>query len=211
MSGEAENDIRILIADDHFIVRMGLVTLFENTNGFTVVGEAENGDEAVKLTLKLKPDVVIMDLRMPIKDGVEATRDIIALSPETKVLVITTFDTSDSLSQAIRAGATGALLKNAPRDELLATVRAVARDEMSISQDVVELIDSDPPVPQLSARQAEVLQSATRGLTNQEIGRMLGISPNVVKIHLRATFQKLGAANRSEAVAIALRKHLVKV
>ena len=203
--------LRVLIADDHLIVRMGLVTLLENSPGIVVVGDAEDGNEAVRKTLKLKPDVVIMDLMMPEKDGTLATAEIKAAAPEVKILILTTFAASDTIAKALAAGASGAILKSAPKARLLEAIRAVASGRQSIADDVKDILAEDPPAPELTARQAEILKSVTLGLTNRDIASQLGISPTVVKEHLNATFGKLGAANRAEAIAIALRKHLLKI
>ena len=203
--------LRILIADDHLIVRMGLVTLLENSPGITVVGEAEDGNEAVRKALKLKPDVVIMDLMMPEKDGTAATAEIKASAPEVHILLLTTFAASDTIAKALAAGASGAILKSAPRAKLLEAIRTVASGKQAIANDVKDILAEDPPAPELTARQTEILKSVTLGLTNRDIALQLDICPTVVKEHLNAIFNKLGAANRAEAIAIALRKHLLKI
>lgn len=204
-------DISVLIADDHVFLRMGLITLFENTSGFTIAGEAGDGDEAVRLALDLRPDIVIMDLSMPIKDGIEATREILADAPETKILVLTTFATSDSISSVLTAGARGVILKNTPREQLLAAIERIITGERVLSDDVKAILASDPPVATLSARQSEILNLIGRGLSNREMADILGISVTVVKEHITSLYAKLGAANRTEAVAIALRKNLLKI
>ena len=211
MKESAGKPIRVLIADDHLIVRMGLVTLLENSPGITVVGEAEDGNEAVRKALKLKPDVVIMDLMMPEKDGTAATAEIKAAAPEINILLLTTFAASDTIAKALAAGASGAILKSAPKAKLLEAIRTVANGKQAIANDVKDILAEDPPAPELTARQAEILKSVTLGLTNRDIAIQLGICPTVVKEHLNAIFNKLGAANRSEAIAIALRKHLLKI
>lgn len=203
--------LRILIADDHLIVRMGLVTLLENSPGITVVGEAEDGNEAVRKALKLKPDVVIMDLMMPEKDGTTATAEIKASAPEIHILLLTTFASSDTIAKALAAGASGAILKSAPKAKLMEAIRTVANGKQAIADDIKDILAEDPPAPELTARQAEILKSVTLGLTNRDIALQLDICPTVVKEHLNAIFNKLGAANRAEAIAIALRKHLLKI
>ena len=202
--------IRILLADDHSLIRMGLAALFKYQKDIKVVGEAEDGDEAVRLALRLKPDVVVMDLAMPVMDGATATARIREVLPETRVLILTSFGTSADLSRALAAGATGALNKDSGNDELLTAIRTVADGGRSVSDEIARLIEEEPAPPEFTERQLEVLHAVTRGLTNAEIGRQFGISADAVKQHVNAIFAKLGAANRTEAAAIALRKHLLK-
>ena len=206
-----QNKTRVLIADDHVILRMGLVTLFENTPDFAIAGEADDGEEAVKKTLRLKPDIVIMDLSMPVMDGIEATREIISSAPNMKILVLTTFATSDSISDVLSAGARGVLLKNIPRNQLLSAIRRIAAGERVLSEDVKAVLAEDPPIAVLSPRQSEILNMLAKGLSNRDMAQLLGISITVVKEHITALYGKLGAANRTEAVGIALRKHLLKL
>ena len=208
---KTNNEARVLIADDHVFLRMGLATLFENTPGFAIAGEADDGEQAVRQTLRLKPDIVIMDLSMPVKDGIAATREIKSASPETKILVLTTFATSDSISNVLAAGANGIILKNSPRELLLASLQKVLAGEEVLSDDVKAVLRNDPPVAALSSRQCEILDMIVRGLSNRDMANILGISVTVVKEHITSLYAKLGAANRTEAVAIALRKHLLKI
>lgn len=203
-------NIRVLIADDHAIVRHGLCALLGTERGIEVVGEAKDGNEAVARTKQLAPDVVIMDIVMPRKDGVEATVEIRAAVPSAKIVVLTSFGTSDKISRAIEAGATGALMKTAEDRELISTIRAVADGGHAISPAVRKLISSDPPAPELTPRQLEILQAIARGLTNKDIAKMCGIRTDGVNNHVLAILSKLGAANRTEAVAIALRKQLIR-
>ena len=205
------NKIKVLIADDHAIVRMGLSALLSAKKDIEVVGQARNGEAAVRDTLRLAPDVVIMDLMMPKKDGVAATAEIKAKRPETKVIILTTFTTSDGITRALEAGATGAILKNAENASLVTMIRKVAAGERVLAPEVEELLQEDPPVEKLTPRQAEVLESLSRGLTNKDIARQLGISDRSVDEHVEALLQKIGASNRTEAVVIALRKHLLKI
>ena len=208
---KTNNEVRVLIADDHVFLRMGLATLFENTPGFAIAGEADDGEQAVRQTLRLKPDIVIMDLSMPVKDGIEATREIKSAAPETKILVLTTFATSDSISDVLAAGANGVILKNSPRDQLLASLQQVLAGKEVLADDVRALLRNDPPIAALSSRQREILDMIGRGLSNRDMANILGISVTVVKEHITSLYAKLGAANRTEAVAIALRKHLLKI
>ena len=204
-------NIRVLIADDHAIVRHGLCALLGTERGIEVVGEAKDGNEAVARTKQLAPDVVIMDIVMPRKDGVEATVEIRAAVPSAKIVVLTSFGTSDKISRAIEAGATGALMKTAEDRELLSAIRTVANGGRVISPAVRKLISTDPPAPELTPRQAEILQAMARGLTNKDIAKMFGIRTDGVNEHVLAILAKLGAANRTEAVATAVRKQLVRI
>ena len=203
--------IKVLIADDHAIVRTGLSMLLEAQGGFDVVGEAENGTDAVRLALRLKPDVVVMDLMMPEMDGIAATREIKAKAAGAKVLILTTSTVSDDLSRALDAGADGAIMKSAANAELVAAIRDIAAGKRTVSPEISRLISQDPPLPELTPRQKDILASMVRGLTNKDIARELGIRSDGVNQHIMAILEKLGAANRTEAVAIALRKHLLKI
>lgn len=204
-------NIRVLIADDHAIVRHGLCALLGTERGIEVVGEAKDGNEAVARTKQLAPDVVIMDIVMPRKDGVEATVEIRAAVPSAKIVVLTSFGTSDKISRAIEAGATGALMKTAEDRELLSAIRTVASGGRVISPAVRKLISTDPPAPELTPRQLEILQAMARGLTNKDIAKMFGIRTDGVNEHVLAILAKLGAANRTEAVATAIRKQLIRL
>lgn len=203
-------NIRVLIADDHAIVRHGLCALLGTERGIEVVGEAKDGNEAVARTKHLAPDVVVMDIVMPRKDGVEATEEIRAAVPSAKIVVLTSFGTSDKISRAIEAGATGALMKTAEDRELLSAIRTVASGGRVISPAVRKLISTDPPAPELTPRQLEILQAMARGLTNKDIAKMFSIRTDGVNEHVLAILAKLGAANRTEAVATAIRKQLIR-
>ena len=203
--------INVMLVDDHAVLRMGLAALLGTRKEIDVVGEADDGNEALRKYPKLKPDVVIMDLMMPEMDGTETTRRLLADHPEAKVLILTTYGTADALGHALEAGALGAILKTAKLPELVASVTAVAAGKRSVASEIEQILSVDPPVQQLSKRQSEILESITRGLSNEEIATMLGISVPVVKEHIKLLFEKIGASNRAEAVAIAMRKHLIKV
>jgi len=202
--------IRVLIADDHAMVRMGLASLLGTEADIEVVGEADDGEVAVRKALTLKPDVVVMDLMMPKKDGSTATAEIRELMPDTKILLLTSFGTADGVAHALAAGATGALMKNADFSELVTSIRTIAEGGRAVSPDIEHFIEEDPPVQKLTPRQMDILASVVRGLTNDDIARQFSIQRSSVKDHLTAIFAKLGAANRSEAIAIALRKQLIK-
>ena len=203
--------IKVLIADDHAIVRMGLAALISAEADIEVVGEAKNGIEAVRESLRLAPDVVIMDIMMPKKDGITATQELHEKLPTAKVLILTSVSASDGITRALAAGAAGAVLKNAENQSVIDAIREIVAGKQVIAKEVRRLIRKDPPAPGLSPRQQEILTSLTRGLTNEDIAKQLGIGLPSVKTHLVALFAKLGVANRSEAVAIALRKHLLKI
>lgn len=205
------NKIRILIIDDHAIMRMGLASLLSSEPGLEIVGEAEDGGSGIRLAAELKPDVIIMDLIMPGMDGVETTRQIMTELGDMNILILTTFGTADGIAYALESGARGAILKNASLDELVSAVRAVAEGKPSVSPEIEQILSETPPVPKLSPRQSEVLESVARGLSNEDISKQLGISVARVREHLSALFAKMGTANRAETVATALRKHLLKI
>ena len=202
--------IKVLIADDHTIVRAGLTALLGTEKDIEVVGEAKNGAEAVSNAVALHPDIVIMDLMMPKMDGVEATKELLRKAPSAKTILLTTYGTSDGIAHALRAGARGAVLKNADNSELAKAIRIVAQGGDYISPDIRQQLAADPPVPDLTPRQSEILESMVRGLTDRDIAQQLRLSPESVSEHVGAIRQKIGAANRTEAVAIAMRKYFLK-
>ena len=201
----------VMIVDDHAIVRMGLASLLGTAKDLSVVGDAGDGESAVKKALKLRPDVVIMDFLMPGMDGAEATRRILAAWPEAKVIIFTTYDAANGIGHALDAGAKGAIVKKAEFDDLLDAIRAVAAGGTFISPEIAQVLKSSPATAPLSPRQADVLELVTLGLSNEDIAYKLGITAPVVRDYLKTTFAKIGAANRAEAVAIAMRKHLLKI
>ena len=202
---------RILIADDHKMVRAGLAALLETEPDLQVVGQAENGKDAIAKALELAPDVVIMDLMMPVMDGVAATAELHRLRPEVKILILTTYGSSDGIAHALENGASGAIMKSADSNDLASAVRNVARGERSVSEEIQRQIAIDPPVPELTPRQLDILDSLVQGLSNPDIAKKFGIRRDSVKEHVNNILDKIGAANRTEAVAIALRKHLLKI
>ncbi len=200
----------VLLVDDHSVVRMGLAAIINIEKDLKVCGEAESGAEAVKLAREMRPDVVVMDFMMPGMDGAEATEAVLRASPESKVLILTTYGTSVDIARALKCGATGAVTKNLSNEELADAIRATARGERMLSAEIEASLSEAESDNGLTTRQREVLDSITRGLSNDDIAGMLGISKVRVKQHLAALYQKLGAANRAEAVAIALRRQLLK-
>ena len=205
-----EDKIKVLIVDDHAILRMGLTALLNSKKNIEVVGDAANGDAGIRKAVKLKPDVVIVDFVMPDMDGVETTRQLLENDPNAKVMILTTFGTADGISHALSAGARGAVMKNVEFTELVAAIRTIAAGGRAVSPEIERILATEPPIPELSPRQAEILASLVRGLSNIDIATQLGISLDMVKEHTTSLFAKLGVANRTEAVSLALRKHLLK-
>ena len=203
---------RVLVADDHPVVRGGIVALLGTADDLEVVGQASTGLEAVELALQLTPDVVLMDLRMPGIDGDEATARILAECPSTRVLVLTTYESDDSILTAIEAGASGYLLKAAPQEELLAGIRSVARGEVALAPRIAALLVNrvqKPAVASLTARELEVLRLVAHGHSNPAIATELHLSAATVKTHLLHTFEKLEVNDRTRAVTKAMEMGLL--
>ena len=205
------NKIKVLVADDHAIVRIGLKSVLDYETDIEVVGEAKNGIEAVQEAERTQPDVIIMDLVMPRKDGVSATREIHTRLPDTKILILTTFGTSDGIAHALEEGASGAMMKTADDEKIVSAIRRIARGETYISPDIRRQLEENPPVPKLSPRQTEVLTMIANGKSNKEIAAQLGIRIDSVEDIANALYAKLSVSNRAEAVDIAHRKHLLKI
>ncbi len=176
----------------------------------SVVGEAANGREAVEMAKCLQPDVVVMDLSMPVMDGASATAEITAALPKTHVVVLTSYGTSNDLVRAMDAGAVGAVLKTISGDGLASAIRLADNGETAIDSAIMSMLKAEPTAIHLTDRQHDILVSITRGLTNNDIAKQFGISTNAVKHHLSAIFAKIGTANRAEAAAYALERHLTK-
>ena len=198
--------IRVLVADDHPIVRDGIVALLESAGDVEVVGTAATGLEAVELALKLSPDLVLMDLRMPGINGDEATARIVAAQPGIRVVVLTTYESDASILTAIEAGASGYLLKAAPQEEILAGIRSVARGEVALAPSIAAMLVNrvKTPVVSLSAREKEVLALVSQGLSNPSIAKQLYLSEATVKTHLLHAFEKLEVSDRTRAVTKAM-------
>ena len=200
----------VLLVDDHSIVRIGLKALINYQKDMSVVGEAKNGEEAVHLVQKLRPNVVIMDLMMPKLNGADATKQILSESPDTKIIILTSYGTSADLARAVANGAVGALIKDAPPENLLTAIQSVVQGETAYATELKPLLN-EPPLPKLTDLQLKILGSVVRGLSNTEIATEFGLSLISTKRKLAAIFLALGAANRAEAVGIALQKHLLKL
>ena len=203
--------IKVMIVDDHAILRMGLASLLNAKKDIEVVGEANSGAAALRKAPKLKPDVIVMDLMMPGMDGAETTRRLKELMPEARILILTTFGTANGIAHALAAGAMGAVLKSVEFADLANAIRKIAAGEKVVAEEIQRILASEPAIKTLSPRQRQILESMVRGLSNDDISKQLGISLDMVKEHVQTLFAKIGAANRVEAVGIALRKHLLKI
>ncbi|GAC1388472.1 MAG: response regulator transcription factor [Ktedonobacteraceae bacterium] len=224
--------IRILLADDHPIVREGLRAVLETQADFEVIAEAANGDEAIRLALTLQPDIILLDLEMPVLDGVEAIRRLRQQQPGARVIVFTAFDNDERIIHAIQAGANGYLLKGAPREEIFKAIRVtmeggsllqplvaskllrhveLGHQPMIASQSAVvhRRLPNVPPYEPLTKREVEVLHLLAQGMPNKEIAVQLVISERTAKFHVTSIIGKLGATNRTEAVSLAIQKGLI--
>ena len=201
--------IKILLADDHQIVRMGLTAIISAEGDMRIVGEASDGTEVVNLAQKLAPDIILMDLMMPQKDGATATGEILAANPQMKILVLTTFGESEDVRRAMEAGAAGALIKDTPCRELVAAIRDVMAGKRVVSPEIDHVLTDCSANPRLSSRQLEVLAYIAKGLTSKAIAAEMGITPDGVNGHLRAIFAHLGVASRPEAITAAMRLGLI--
>ena len=190
-------------------MRDGLAAILKFQKDMTVVGEADDGQSAIQKAQTLRPDVILMDLMMPNMNGADATAAIKQVLPETQILLLTSYGTSSELSRAFRNGATGAITKSLPKEELLAAIRNVATGMRIASPEIEQTLNEESETPTLTPRQLEILRSLARGLTNDDIAHEFGLSKAGVKFHLLTIFRKLNVANRTEAVSLALRKHLL--
>ena len=211
--------IRILVADDHLIIRQGLRLILETESEFELVGEAGDGAEALSLCRALKPDVVLMDLRMPNMDGLTAIEKLHQEQPEISVVILTTFNEDELMLRGLQAGARGYLLKDTDRSTLFATIRAAARRETLLQPDILERVLSragstgsetvSSPSVSLTEREKEVLQAVARGERSKEVAAHLGISERTVKAHLASIYQKLEVDSRAAAIAVAAQQGLL--
>lgn len=209
MSSSAE--VRILVVDDHFVVRLGLVALINTEPGLRVVGEADSGDQAVRLFQTLQPDLVLMDLRMPGTPGHEATRAIRQLASRARVLILSAFNGDEDIHAALEAGAQGYVLKSATGEDLIPAILAVASGRRWIPREVAIRLKSRNTYEQLTARELDVLNELARGLANKEIADRLGISEYTTKDHLKSILAKLRVADRTQAVTAALQRGIIRL
>lgn len=211
--------IRVLVVDDHPVVRSGIVALVGSADDIEVVGQAGDGGEAVRLAVALNPDIVLMDLRMPVLDGDEATAAIIATAPRIRVIVLTTYESDDAILRAIEKGASGYLLKAAPEGEILAGIRSVARGDVALAPSIAAMLvrrvaaapsasdgsgAQDPTRVSLTDRETQVLALVAQGRSNREAAAELFVSEATVKTHLLHVFEKLGVGDRTRAVTRAM-------
>jgi DNA-binding NarL/FixJ family response regulator len=211
--------VRVLIADDQSMVRRGFRMILESEPGIEVVAEAADGDQAVAAGRRFDPDVVLMDVRMPVRDGLEATRAILSEDTRTRVIILTTFDLDEYVFEALRAGASGFLLKNAPPERLIEAVQVAARGDgmldPAVTRTVIERFAGlgaapAPDLPELTAREHEVLVLVARGLTNAEIAEELFVSVGTVKTHVASLLAKLGCRDRTQVVIRAYETGIVR-
>ena len=206
-----EKAIRILVADDHYVVRMGITALVNTEADMEVVGEAADGNQAVEMFQRLNPNLVLMDLRMPAKDGIAATKDIRTTNPNARVLMLTTYDGDTEIHRAMEAGAQGYVLKNSTGDKLIPALRAVAAGEKWIPKEIASRLAARKMFEELTPRELQVLQQMARGLANKEIGDVLKITEHTVKDHLKSILGKLRVADRTEAVTVALQRGIIQL
>ncbi len=204
-----DGKVKVLLADDHLVVRMGISAIISFEKDLEVVGSADNGIDAVRLARALKPDVIVMDLMMPKKNGVDATVEILAENPSARVLVLTTFGTSQDIAKVMAAGAAGALVKTSSQAEIIAAIRAVAAGRRVMSDEIRNATSAASSVPRLSARQLEVLNLVAKGFPNHDVARILGISVNSVKDHLKNIYAILNVSSRTEAASLAINLNLI--
>jgi DNA-binding NarL/FixJ family response regulator len=210
--------IRVVLGDDHTLVRQGLRRAFEQTDDIQVAGEASTGTEILRVVKETEPDVVVLDIRMPEMDGIEAARHITGDRPEIGIVILTAYDDRHFVVEAVRSGAKGYVLKTRDAEHLLRTVRLVAEGNMVIDPELVVAVADEltagkgtARTPEtLTERELEILQLLAFGYTNREIGGRLFISPDTVKTHLEHVYQKLGASDRTAAVAEAMRRQLIE-
>lgn len=206
-----EKAIRILVADDHYVVRMGITALVNTEADMEVVGEAADGHQAVEMFQRLNPNLVLMDLRMPAKDGIAATKEIRGANPNARVLMLTTYDGDTEIHRAMEAGAQGYVLKNSTGDKLIPALRAVAAGEKWIPKEIASRLAARKMFEELTPRELQVLQQMAKGLANKEIGDVLKITEHTVKDHLKSILGKLRVADRTEAVTVALQRGIIQL
>lgn len=201
--------IRILIADDHYVVRMGLVALVNTEADMEVVAEAEDGAQAIKLFAECSPDLVLMDSRMPVKDGIEATVEIRNRFPNARILMLTAYDGDADIRRALDAGVRGYVLKSSTGDKLIPALRAVAAGKRWVPKEVAGQLASRKSFEQLTVRETEVLHEMAKGLANKQIAEVLHITEYTIKDHVKNILAKLRVADRTEAVTVALQRGII--
>lgn len=211
MTSPANSPITILTADDHPLIREGLVAVLHAEAGLQVVAEAANGEEAIEAYARLRPDIVLMDLKMPVMDGLAATRAILAEDPEARIIVLTTYDGDEDVHRALSAGARGYLLKDMMRTELIGVIRAVHRGHRGIPAPVAARLAEHTPRIGLTPRELEVLRLVADGLSNAQVAVRIGRTEGTVKVHLKNILQKLDVHDRTEAVTTALRRGFIRL
>ena len=200
---------KILFADDHQIVREGLARLIDREDDMRIVAEAENGADAVRRARELKPDLIILDLRMPVKDGATAAAEILAADPNAKILLLTSFATAAEVKTALDAGVLSAVVKDSSSETLINAIRTTTRGERFISQEIADTLAERKVEPAISDRQREILRLVAKGFNNDEIAEQIGITRHGVKAHLAIVFERLGASSRTEAASLAVSLGLI--
>ena len=203
--------IRVIIADDHPVVREGLTAIINSQSDMKVVGEAENGRTAIELWLLHRPDVILLDLRMPEMNGIEATLAILKIAPQAKIIILSTYKCNEDVYQSVKAGAKAYLLKDAPRHELIAGIRAVYAGQIKLSPEISAQLMAGVTQERLTKRETQIILLVVAGKSNKEIGASLGVTEGTVKIHVGHVFKKLGVGGRTEAIQIAIKRGLVHV
>ena len=200
---------KILFSDDHQIVREGLARLIDREDDMRIVAEAENGADAVRRARELKPDLIMLDLRMPVKDGATAAAEILAADPNAKILLLTSFATAAEVKTALDAGVLSAVVKDSSSETLINAIRTTTRGERFISQEIADTLAERKVEPAISDRQREILRLVAKGFNNDEIAEQIGITRHGVKAHLAIVFERLGASSRTEAASMAVSLGLI--
>lgn len=203
--------LNVLIADDHPVVRMGLAGMIELEPGFTLAGVAANGEEAVARYREVRPDVALMDLRMPQLDGVSAIERIRGFDPDARIVILTTFDGEEDIFRGLRAGARGYLLKDAPGEQVIDCIRAVAAGRRYLPMDVASKLAQRMDAAELSARELQVLELIAGGMSNRQVAQAVSITEGTVKFHVNNILSKLGVDSRTEAVTLALKRGIIRI
>ncbi|HUA67747.1 MAG TPA: response regulator transcription factor [Candidatus Saccharimonadales bacterium] len=208
-STKKESAVRILVADDHYVVRMGLIAMVNLEPDMEVVAEATDGNQATALFKKFNPDLALLDVRMPVKDGIEAAIEIRQLNREARILMLTAHDGDEDIHKAMQAGASGYVLKDSTDEKLLPAIRAVAAGQRWVPEEVAKRLASRRLFEELTSRELLVLNEVVKGLANKQIADVLNISENTVKWHLKNILAKLCVADRAEAVAVAIQRGII--